>query len=161
MDGVKHFAVILQDASKYSTEEILVPKKCILIGSEHHDLSPFTKPSIRDFNGVELLQVAESDEHWVLSLKQGRKRSSETVYRGVYFCKVYYLQMTPYRWREFTYRIMAPSSWSWKIAVIRGCHCDFQSYPLPKNTIFLSKECFQKWLKVREQKLPKYRHCLN
>ena len=89
IDGVKYFEHLLQDGGKFNAQEILIPKKLILVKSVtvpqdlgkvtvHQDLSHYTKPGTHDLNGSEIIQVHEQEEHWVVSLKQGRKRLRET-----------------------------------------------------------------------------------
>ena len=96
IDGVKYFHLLLQDGKKYCAQEVLVPKKCVLIDHVtvhqdlesvpvHQDLSAHTKPSVCDLNGSELIEVSEADEHWVVRLKQGRKRSRDTAQGCIYF----------------------------------------------------------------------------
>ena len=79
INGVRHYEAILLDAQRYGAEQVLVPKRAILAGSEDHDdVSQFTKPRLRDWSGVEVLQVEESEHDWVVSLKRGRKRQSQS-----------------------------------------------------------------------------------
>lgn len=67
IDGVDYLATILEDAKNYEVEEILIPKKVVMVGLLHEDLSAFTRPNTVDRSGRQRFKVSERDGFWIVS----------------------------------------------------------------------------------------------
>ena len=51
IDGVEYLAGVLENAQTFQVEEVLVPKKVVMMGLFHEDLSGYTKPNSKDNPG--------------------------------------------------------------------------------------------------------------
>ena len=57
IDGVEYLAGVLENAETFNVGEVLVPKKVVMMGLCHEDLSAYTKPNSRDYHGKQRYQV--------------------------------------------------------------------------------------------------------
>ena len=76
IDGVEYLAGVLENAETFNVGEVLVPKKVVMMGLCHEDLSAYTKPNSRDYQGKQRYQVSERGDFWIVSnLNESPKKS--------------------------------------------------------------------------------------